>query len=756
MFTASVRPLRENRRRLAAITRAHENRTSVAARSLTEVGSTDIRRRSPGQTAEDARFSANRAGSALPIGTPLSSFPGIGPKRAAALAELGLFTAADLLTAFPSRYLDWRKLKALHEILPGETAALSGRLTALSERPMRGSRWRRLLSGWLQDGQGRRIRVVWFNAPPNLRQRFAAASEAIVQGKISRGADGQLEIVHPEVHLPNQDPPLALQPVYRAGERIGQRLIRAAVERALSCADQLPHALPEEFRAQLQLPSVADAVRYLHRPPPEADLEALRAGSTPAHQALAADEMFAFELALEIDREASRTRTGIAFTAGAADRFMRTLPFDLTTAQRRAIEEIREDMAQPRQMNRLLIGEVGSGKTVVALWAVINTVDNGCQAAVMTPTELLAEQHYATFERLCPGFKFRSALLTAGVAPSARRQTLQWLAGGEPGVVFGTQALIQRSVEMPRLGLAVIDEQHRFGVFERARLRALGPQCDMLLLTATPIPRSLARVLLSNLDVTVLDQRPAGRPPVTTHLLGEAGLGGVWDRIGREVARGNRAYCILPFIESDDQQELSVIAAATELQKGPLAGLRVGLMHGRLSGEEKDSVMRAFRDGKLQVLVSTTVIEVGIDVPEATVMVIIGAQRYGLAQLHQLRGRIGRGDQPGHCFLVISGEAGAQARERLKVLVEKTSGSEIAQADLELRGPGDLFGARQAGPLPLRFAHWMRNVDTILKLRDLARQWLRSDPELETAASAGARAVLERVVANAEGALTAG
>jgi ATP-dependent DNA helicase RecG len=696
----------------------------------------------------------------LSLGSPLSSLAGIGPKRVQALAALDLLTVGDLLMAFPSRYVDWREVKAIHEIIEGETAVVTGRLTALGERPMRGSRWRRLLTGWLQDGQGARVRVVWFNAPPHLRQRFGAASEVMLQGRISRGADGRLEIVHPEVYLPGQDPPQALQPVYRAGEQVGQRLIRSAMDRALTCADDLADTLPEEFRVQLQLPSTGQAVRYLHQPPQNADLEMLRTGATAAHRALAANELFAFELALEIDRELARTRDGIAFEdSAAADRFAVALPFELTSAQRRAIGEIRADMEQPRQMNRLLIGEVGSGKTVVALWAVINAIAHGYQAAVMTPTELLAEQHHTTFARLCESSGLRSGLLSASITAPARKHTLQWLRGGEPGVVFGTQALIQRSVEIPKLGLAVIDEQHRFGVFERARLRALGPRSDMLLLTATPIPRSLARVLLSNLDVTILDERPAGRPPVATYLVGEGELDSVWRCVRHEAAKGHRAYCILPLIESDENQDLSVIAAAEQLRDGALAGLRVGLMHGRLSSEAKDSVMRDFRDGKLQVLVSTTVIEVGIDVPEATVMVIIGAQRYGLAQLHQLRGRIGRGTQPGHCFLVVSGAPNGPARGRLKVLVEKTSGAEIAQADLEMRGPGDLFGARQAGPLPLRFAHWMRNVDTILKLRDLARQWLRRDPDLKAPASAGARQALDRFLSvngAPPGTLTAG
>ncbi len=684
----------------------------------------------------------------------LSQLPGIGPKRAALLAERGIVSVEDLLLTFPSRYLDWREIKAIHEIIADETAVLAGRLVNLNERPMRGSRWRRLLSGWLQDGQGARLRVVWFNAPPHLRQRFAAA-EVRVQGKVTRAADGHLEIVHPEVYIPAQDPPLALQPSYRIGDLIGQRLVRAAIDRALAAAQELPAAMPDEFRARLQLPSLAQALRYLHQPPPEADLDALRAGATPAHRALAADELFAFELALELEREHARQRAGISFAAGSvmADRFIDRLPFKLTAAQRRAIAEIRADMQSPAQMNRLLMGDVGSGKTVVALWAAINAVDHGYQAAVMAPTELLAEQHYAAFQKLCGAPAIRCALLRGNLPAATRRGVLDFLRSGAPGVVFGTHALIQRTVEIPRLGLAVIDEQHRFGVFDRVRLQALGPRADMLLLSATPIPRSLARVLLSNLEVSTLEERPAGRPVVATIIAAEQELDTVWSKVRQEVERGNRAYCILPLIESDDRQDMAVTTAAADLRSGALAGLRIGVMHGRLPADEKDAVMREFRDGKVQVLVSTTVIEVGIDVPAATVMVIMGAARFGLAQLHQLRGRIGRGTQPGFCYLVADGAA----RRKLKVLVEKTAGAEIAQADLELRGPGDLFGARQAGPLPLRYAHWIRDLDTILRIRDFAREWLRSDPALSSKSSRGARKALAHLLeAGSRSALFAG
>jgi ATP-dependent DNA helicase RecG len=688
------------------------------------------------------------AGFALELDSPLSQLAGIGPKRAALLRQRGLITAGDLLLTFPSRYTDWRKSTPIAEVITGTVATIAGRLSNLSERPMRGSRWRRLLTGWLQDGNGGRIRVVWFNAPPQLRQRFGAAAEVIVQGKVNRGADGRNEIAHPEVYLPGQDPPQALQPSYRVGEYLGQRLTRTAVNSAMVVSGDLPAALPQPLRARLNLPSLAEAVRYLHQPPADADLEALCGGNTPAHRALAADELFAFELALEIERERARRRPGIVFDGGSprADRFVAGLPFKMTSAQRRAIDDIRMDMAQAAQMNRLLMGDVGSGKTVVALWAVLNAVEHGCQAAIMAPTELLAEQHHATFGKLCASLGIKSELLSGSIPAAQRRHVLGWLRSGDPGVVFGTHALIQRTVEIPNLGLAVIDEQHRFGVFDRVRLKALGPKADMLLMSATPIPRSLARVLLSNLDVTMLDELPSGRPPVTTTLVEEVDLDLVWRTLRREVARGNRAYCILPLIESEEQQDLAVTTAASDLQKGALAGLRVGVMHGRLDSAEKDRVMRSFRDGQLQVLVSTTVIEVGIDVPEATVMVIVGAQRYGLAQLHQLRGRIGRGSEPGYCYLVMTGPNDDAAATKLKVLVEKRLGAEIAQADLDLRGPGDLFGARQAGPLPLRFAHWIRDFDTIVRIHGLANEWLRRDPGLKTEPSRGARQLLELLI----------
>jgi len=527
-------------------------------------------------------------------------------------------------------------------------------------------------------------------------------------------------------------------------EGLALNQVRRAAEGALVRLPTLPEWQEPSWVARERFPPFDASLRALHHPTEPTDL--LPDGA--AWSRLAYDELLAGQVALALVRAHLRRPSGRATpgTGHLRQRLIESLPFSLTPSQVRAISEIISDLAKPERMLRLLQGDVGSGKTVVALLAAAAVVEAGRQAAVMAPTELLAEQHYATCRRLCKSIDIRAELLCGTQPASHRRRVLLWLARGEPGIVFGTQALIQRKVEIPRLGLGLIDEQHRFGVFDRVRLQALGPRADMLLLSATPIPRSLARVLLSNLEVSILEERPAGRPPVTTHLVEQGELAAVWRKVRDEVARGNRAYCILPLIESDDQQELAVTTAAAELRERALAGLRVGVMHGRLAAEEKDRVMRQFRDGKLQVLVSTTVIEVGIDVPEATVMVIMGAQRYGLAQLHQLRGRIGRGTQPGDCYLVVNGSANGAVRNKLKVLVDKTSGADIAQADLELRGPGDLFGARQAGPLPLRFAHWMKDFDTIVRLRDLARAWLRRDPQLNTSASRGARAVLAHLL----------
>jgi ATP-dependent DNA helicase RecG len=449
-----------------------------------------------------------------------------------------------------------------------------------------------------------------------------------------------------------------------------------------------------------------------------------------------------------IDRIRAARRAGARMDAPAnlTARLLETLPFTPTRAQLRAIDEIGADLARAHPMNRLLMGDVGSGKTLVALWAALRAAESGWQVAMMAPTELLAEQHYRSFSAFCGALGVPAALLLGKTPPSERARTLRRLASGVIPVVFGTHALIQEGVALKRLGLAVIDEQHRFGVFDRARLKALGPSAHVLLMTATPIPRSLALTLLANLDISALDEMPPGRTPVLTELFTEARLAEVDAIVRAELDAGRRAYYIVPLIEGEEgsDERLSVAATAKRLGAGSLAGFKIGTLHGRMRPPEKERAMRAFRDGALDVLVSTTVVEVGIDVPEASVIVVIAAERYGLAQLHQLRGRVGRGAAASRCCLVVSREN--DARTRIDIMVRATSGAEVARADLELRGPGDLLGARQSGALPLRFADFIRDGRLIEQSRAMAERWLRHDPSLDLPESAGARAALLRML----------
>jgi ATP-dependent DNA helicase RecG len=470
-------------------------------------------------------------------------------------------------------------------------------------------------------------------------------------------------------------------------------------------------------------------------------------GSTLAESNLG--ELFGFELALLIERARSARRNGIALDAREklSRRLIQDLPFALTGGQAGAIEEIGADLARPSQMNRMLMGDVGSGKTLVAFWAMLRAVECGYQAAMMAPTELLAEQHYRSFQRMCGKLGLKSALLTGRIAGAERRSILREIASGELPIVFGTHALIQERVHFRELALGVIDEQHRFGVFDRAKMKALGARVNLLMMTATPIPRSLAMSLFANLDVSFLDEMPPGRTPIATEIYAEDDLAQVHELLRGEIRNRGRAYYVVPFIEGEDDEAKSVSATATRIAKGVLRDARIGTMHGRMAGAEKDRVMRAFRDGALDILVSTTVVEVGIDVPEATVIAIDAAERYGLAQLHQLRGRVGRGDKPSRCCLIASRDSDPASCERLEVMRECTTGKSVAEADLRMRGPGDLLGARQTGALPLRFVHLVRDLETVERARRIAEDWLKRDPKLASAASAGARDALQKMLA---------
>jgi ATP-dependent DNA helicase RecG len=554
--------------------------------------------------------------------------------------------------------------------------------------------------------------------------------------------------VQPEVHPLSQGDPKPIRPFYRLPAIVGQRLFASIVARVLAEAGvSIKGGVPEEISGEF--PSIREALAYLHDPPPDADFEALSDGSSPGHLALAFDELFVFELALSLDRMRSARRTGIALTAAQnlSRGLTSGLPFKLTSSQSRAIEEIDADLTRPGQMNRMLLGDVGSGKTLVAFWAMLRAHECGYQGAMMAPTELLAEQHFRGFERWCGKPGVRSALLTGRVIGKERVEILRGLASGEIGIVFGTHALIQEKVRIRELALGVIDEQHRFGVFDRAKLKALGPRANLLMMTATPIPRSLAMTLFANLDVSFLDELPPGRAPITTQVYADEDLARVHGEVAAEIDTGGRAYYVVPFIDGEDDEAKSVSATAARLAKGTFRQARIGTMHGRMSAAEKDRAMREFRDGAIDLLVCTTVVEVGIDVPEATAIVVDSAERYGLAQLHQLRGRVGRGEKPSRCYLVASRDAEESGRARLELMRECTTGAAVAESDLKLRGPGDLLGSRQSGALPLRFVHLIRDLHTIERARKMADDWLRRDPSLSSADSQQAREALRKMLA---------
>jgi ATP-dependent DNA helicase RecG len=689
----------------------------------------------------------------LEMQTPLSALSGVGPKRAAALADRGIATIADLLLHLPSHYQDWRSRTPFAELKPATTAAVEGRLVGLKERPMRGMRWRRMATAWLEGEGGARVRVVWFNLPAYMKGRMPEGERVVMHGRVNETPDRGLEIIHPEVYPLGSGAPPAVRPVYGLPAEVGQRTYGGLVAQALAgMGGRIEGAMPAALRAEAGVMPLGEALRMLHQPPADADPAKFEAGDSAAHLALAFDEMFAFQLAMGIDRMRAARRTAARMDAPAklTTRLLETLPFAPTRAQLRAIDEIGADLARAHPMNRLLMGDVGSGKTLVALWAALRGAESGWQVAMMAPTELLAEQHYRSFTALCGTHGVPAALLLGKTPPAERARTLRLLASGAISVVFGTHALIQEGVALRSLGLAVIDEQHRFGVFDRARLKALGPSAHVLLMTATPIPRSLALTLLANLDISVLDEMPPGRTPVVTEIFTEAQIAEVDAIVRAELEAGRRAYYIVPLIEAeeDGDERLSVTATARRLGAGPLGNFQIGTLHGRMRPADKERAMRAFRDGALDVLVATTVVEVGIDVPEASVIVVMAAERYGLAQLHQLRGRVGRGAAVSRCYLVASPENDARARldERLNVMVRATSGAEIARADLELRGPGDLLGARQSGALPLRFADFIRDGRLIERSRAMAETWLKHDPSLELPESSGARATLLRML----------
>jgi len=673
----------------------------------------------------------------------------VGPKRTADLARFGLATVEDLLFHLPFRYEDRRALRPLAELRVGDEATAIGEVARAREGQV-GRRGRRVLEVVLRDAGGVLL-LVWFHQIPYFRRRLTPGQRLVVHGKVEPPlGSAALRMIHPEIETLAPDEAIVARvlPVYEKPTEMHvgamRRIVHAAVD---EFADRVPSALPPDVAARHRLVDLPRALRHVHSPAPEADLEALGASRSVAHRSLIFDELFFLQLGLALRRSASGQEEGSAFPRSTrlVPALYARLPFRATGAQDRAFAEIEADLAAPHPMRRLLQGDVGSGKTLVALLAALTVIEAGHQVALMAPTELLAEQHLETVRPLAEPLGVNVALLTGAVKGRARREALAGLATGRIALAVGTHALIQEGVDFGRLGLAIVDEQHRFGVLQRAALQrqAGGQGVDVLVMSATPIPRTLALTLYAVLAVSTLDELPPGRTPIATRLCRESRRDEVYARVREAVAAGHQAYIVYPLVEESEKSSLRAASTMVhELGAGPLNGLRLGLVHGRMKPDEKDRVMRRFKTRDFDVLVSTTVIEVGIDVPNATVIAIEHAERFGLAQLHQLRGRVGRGEAPGHCVLVVPDWTGEEAYQRLTTLERSTDGFYIAEADLALRGPGDFLGTRQAGLPPFRVASLVRDSALLRAARDEALAWLTRDPDLSRPESETIRAVL--------------
>lgn len=667
---------------------------------------------------------------------PVQYVKGVGPLRAAQFKRLGIETVADLLYHFPRRYEDRRRCLAA-AARDGETVCLEGVVVGGQElKPRRGLTITKLA---LQD-QTATFYAVWFNQPYILRQIRPGARISVV-GKVDRSF-GRVE-VHVSEWEGTGNQMLhtgRIVPVYAATEGLPQKVIRGAVQAALdACGDAFQEFLPPDVLQRQDLLEFTGALRRVHFPASLTEAEAAR-------RRFIFEELFLIQVALGRRRNSIR-RTTKPFRHGPDGTMLaalrKGLPYRLTAAQERAWRQISEDMQRAEPMQRLLQGDVGCGKTIISVMALVKAAEAGLQGVLMAPTEILAEQHYLKIHDTLASLGVTPCLLTGSLTQETRRTSLEAIASGAAGVVIGTHALIQEDVKFARLGLVVIDEQHRFGVRQRAMLQEKGIAADLLVMTATPIPRTLALTLYGDLDISIIDEMPPGRQPVETFYVPPQGLGRLYDRVRKEVAQGHQVYIVCPLIEESEQlQSHAATELAAHLAEQVFPSCRVGLLHGRMRPDAREEVMDAFRRGQIDILVTTTVIEVGVDVPNATGMIILDAERFGLAQLHQLRGRVGRSQVRSWCALVGAPKT-PEARARLRALVTTGDGFKLAEEDLRLRGPGEFFGVRQSGLPELKIADLVRDVRVLEVAREEARRILDADPELERPENRPLRAVIE-------------
>lgn len=676
------------------------------------------------------------------VSAPIQQLPGVGPKIAPLLIERGLRTVGDLLRFLPRRYEFRQAAPALRNLQEGEHYIVEGEVVAVGRRNLRGRAPQ--IEVAISDTTGV-LRLCWFRAPtPQFFERFHRGTRLRARGQVKRFR-GALQMVHPEVQFVEAESAASqdeMVPIYPEISPIKPGTLRKLIAQALKSVDELVDVVPATWRTLRKLPPLREAVTFLHHVPPTCDAQQLNDFATPWQRRLVYEELLVLQLAVLQNRLAVKKRSAMALRSSQAivELAQQLFSFELTAAQRRVLNEIESDLRLSSPMHRLLQGDVGSGKTAVALTSAYSIMQRGHQVVLMAPTEILAEQHARSALAAFTKHGYEVGLLTGSISASERRTLLNKLADGSVQCVVGTHALIQDDVKFCRLHLAIIDEQHRFGVLQRAKLSELarstaGHDPHVLVMTATPIPRTLAMTLYGDLDVSILDELPPGRTPIVTRVIHSKQRLDVYARVQRMVAAKRQAYVVVPLVEGSDKEGMEGVRAVTsveaELRGGIFRDLRVGLLHGRMTGDDKDHVMQQFASGALDVLVATTVIEVGIDVPNASVMVIEHAERFGLSQLHQLRGRIGRGSAASECFLLASDALSDDAIARLRIMEQTNDGFKIAEEDLKLRGPGDFIGTRQAGLPFLSLADLTRDYQVLEWARADAKNILKEDAGLQ-------------------------
>lgn len=641
---------------------------------------------------------------------------GVGPKVSDNLEKLNIFTIQDLLFHLPIRYQDRTHITALRDIKPKEYCVVEGIITNTKVLQQR----KKSLTCEISDGTGR-ITCRFFHFNLSQRQNMQPGMRMRCFGEI-RYYRGEYTIIHPEYKVYSANQTISVEehltPIYSTVEGLGQRTIVQLIQQALDLLRKghlLPELLPETIHQKYQLCDLKQAILFVHLPPPDACVSQLLEGTHPMQQRLAFEELMANHAALRQIRHRIRQHSAptLSEKTNLTSAFIKTLPYELTSAQRRVVDDIYADLSKPQAMMRLIQGDVGSGKTIVALLAMLKVVENGYQAAMMAPTEILAEQHYLNFKKFLADFDIHIAWLSGRLKARDRNYGLSAISGGQAKIVIGTHALFQKEVTFKQLGLVVIDEQHRFGVNQRMSLRDKGEQADcyphQLIMTATPIPRTLAMTAFADMDYSVIDELPPGRTPVTTIVIPNTRRHEILQRVKEQCLQGHQVYWVCTLIEESETLQCQAAADTAEEISAILPEVKVGLVHGRLGGDAKETVMEAFKQNQINLLVATTVIEVGVDVPNASLMVIENPERLGLSQLHQLRGRVGRGHQQSHCVLLFQPNLSETAKSRLSIMRETTDGFKIAEHDLKLRGPGQVLGTRQTGCARFKVANLMRD-----------------------------------------------